>query len=70
VPGTELRRRFPPQPEALRVLGEAMDRGTLSARGADRVLKLAWTIADLADKDRPAAEEVGYALALWTGSAQ
>ena len=70
VPGTELRRRFPPQPEALRVLGEAMDRGTLSARGADRVLKLAWTIADLADKDRPTAEEVGYALALWTGSAQ
>ncbi len=70
VPGTELRLRFPPQPEALRVLGEAMDRGTLSARGADRVLKLAWTIADLADKDRPTAEEVGYALALWTGSAQ
>ncbi|KUP96317.1 YifB family Mg chelatase-like AAA ATPase [Thermobifida cellulosilytica] len=68
VPGAELRRRFPPPPEALRVLGEAMDRGLLSARGADRVLRLAWTVADLGGRDAPTPDDVGHAFALWTGA--
>ncbi len=70
VPGAELRRRFAPQQEALRVLGEALDRGALSARGADRILRLAWTVADLGGRDTPTPDDVGYAFALWTGAAQ
>jgi magnesium chelatase family protein len=41
--------------------------GTLSARGLDRVLRVAWTLADLAAKDRPGQTETSAALALWLG---
>lgn len=69
VPGTRLRREFPVQPEALRVLGRAMDLGQISARGVDRALRVAWTLADLAGRDRPGEEETAYAFALWSGRA-
>jgi magnesium chelatase family protein len=70
IPGSELRRRFPPRPGTLGPLERAMDTGTISARGADRVLRLSWTLADLAGLDRPAAAQVGYALGLWLGVGQ
>jgi magnesium chelatase family protein len=68
IPGSELRRRFAPQAGALAPLERAMDLGRISARGADRVIRLSWTLADLADVRRPGADEVGYALALWLGA--
>jgi magnesium chelatase family protein len=67
VPGSELRRRFAPPASALAPLERAMDLGRISARGADRVIRLSWTIADLAGLDRPRADELGYALGLWSG---
>ena len=67
VPGSELRRRFVPPAGALAPLERAMDRGQISARGADRVLRLSWTLADLAERERPGQPEVGYALGLWLG---
>ena len=39
-----------------------LERGELSARGFDRILRLAWTVADLAGRDRPDAADVGEAL--------
>ena len=45
----------------------AVDRGALSARGYDRVLRTAWTLADLAGRDRPDADHVAEAIALRTG---
>jgi magnesium chelatase family protein len=44
-----------------------LDNGVLSARGLDRVLRVAWTLADLKDGDRPGAAEVNAALGLWLG---
>ena len=38
-------------------------------RGYDRVLRLAWTMADLAGLDRPGRDEVGQALFLKRGYA-
>jgi magnesium chelatase family protein len=35
----------------------------------DRALRVAWTLADLADRDRPGEEEAAYAFALWAGRA-
>jgi magnesium chelatase family protein len=70
VPGSELRRRFAPAPEALAPLERAMDLGRISARGADRVIRLSWTIADLGGISRPGAAEIGYALGLWSGVPQ
>ncbi|MFB4316768.1 YifB family Mg chelatase-like AAA ATPase [Actinomadura sp. 21ATH] len=67
IPGPDLRRRFTPPPEAMRAADDALQNGSLSARGFDRILRVAWTIADLAGRDRPAEDDVGGALALWTG---
>ncbi|GIF02913.1 YifB family Mg chelatase-like AAA ATPase [Actinoplanes siamensis] len=69
VPGPQLRR--PPwllPAKDTRVLREALDRGTVSARGFDRVLRLAWTIADLDGRDRPGGGDVAEALQLRTGA--
>ncbi|RAY12483.1 ATP-binding protein [Actinomadura craniellae] len=69
VPGPELRRRFTPPPEAMLPVDRALGAGTLSARGLDRVLRVAWSCADLAGRDIPAASDVGSALDLWSGRA-
>lgn len=42
----------------------AVDRGELSARGHARVLRLAWTLADLRGRERPAPEDTDVALNL------
>ncbi|MFC0041212.1 YifB family Mg chelatase-like AAA ATPase [Actinomadura rayongensis] len=67
IPGPELRRRFTPSADAMRAIDDALQNGSLSARGMDRVLRVAWTIADLADRDEPDADDVGGALALRMG---
>ncbi len=70
IPGSELRRRFPPAPGALTRLERAIELGQISARGVDRVMRVSWTLADLAGRARPTAEETGYALGLWLGVTQ
>jgi magnesium chelatase family protein len=70
IPGSELRRRFTPGIDALAPLERAMDLGRISARGADRVIRLSWTLADLAGIYRPGIGEVGFALGLWSGTPQ
>ena len=62
VPGHVLRRRWRLPWE---VVGEAerlLDRGALTARGVDRVVRVAWTVADLAGRDVPDAGDVRVAL--------
>jgi magnesium chelatase family protein len=70
IPGRELRRQYAPAPGALRPLERAMDLGEISARGVDRVIRLAWTVADLGGAPRPTAAEISYALGLWLGVTQ
>ncbi|RJT81998.1 ATP-binding protein [Arthrobacter cheniae] len=43
-------------------LDKALDRSLVSARGWDRVLRVAWTISDLAGRDTPEADDVVTAL--------
>ncbi|HEU5416205.1 MAG TPA: hypothetical protein VFV41_00850 [Streptosporangiaceae bacterium] len=43
--------------------------GEISARGVDRIVRMSWTLADLADRDRPGMDEIGYAPGLWLGVA-
>jgi magnesium chelatase family protein len=68
VTGAVLRDRRWRLPRSVsQVLADALDRGQLSARGYDRVLKTAWSIADLDDRDRPDAGDLTEALELRKG---
>ncbi|MCP3816687.1 YifB family Mg chelatase-like AAA ATPase [Streptomyces sp. A3M-1-3] len=70
VPGHELRTRWQTAPGALMAAERDLERGLLTARGLDRVLRVAWTVADLAGKARPDAYDVAAALELRTGIAR
>jgi magnesium chelatase family protein len=67
VPGTALRRQFPPRPGALQSLDRVMELGQVSARGADKIVRVAWSLADLAGKDQPEPDQVNLAIGLWLG---
>jgi magnesium chelatase family protein len=64
VPGPDLRRHWPIPQTALTSLSTELDRGELSTRGVDRVMKVAWTLADLAGRDQPRRDDVDHAFAL------
>jgi magnesium chelatase family protein len=68
VPGSELRRSYRPVNGALAPLERAMDLGQVSARGTDRIIRMSWTLADLAGLPQPGREQIGAALALWLGA--
>ena len=68
VPGHVLRRapyRLPGATTA--VLDRSLDLGRLTLRGYDRVLRVAWSAADLAGLDVPGVDEVATGLALRSG---
>ncbi|BCJ54731.1 hypothetical protein Asp14428_62060 [Actinoplanes sp. NBRC 14428] len=70
VPGPQLRRppwRLPPRDT--RALRAGLERGSLSARGFDRILRLAWSISDLDGRDRPGGSDVDEAAQLRMGDA-
>jgi magnesium chelatase family protein len=67
IPGSELRRTWPPAPGSLRVVERSLERGQISARGMVKVIRVAWTIADLTGKPRPTRDECAIALGLWLG---
>ncbi|MGH3414647.1 MAG: YifB family Mg chelatase-like AAA ATPase [Marmoricola sp.] len=64
VPGPELRRSWPLQPAATRTLDEQVYGGLLTRRGATRVHRVAWSVADLRGVARPGPEELEIALRL------
>ncbi|MBV2353497.1 ATP-binding protein [Streptomyces sp. J2-1] len=67
VPGRELRSRFHAVTGAMDEAERNLERGVLTARGIDRVLRVAWTVADLVGHPRPDASDVCLALQLRTG---
>ncbi len=70
VPGTWLRQGPAAlHPEVRRPLDAALHRGALTLRGYDRVLRVAWTLADLDGRDAPVLGDVGRALFLKRGAA-
>jgi magnesium chelatase family protein len=54
-------------PEATRLVDDRLWSGKLTRRGVTRVHRLAWTVADLADVDRPGVAEAEVALRLRNG---
>ncbi|MEB0001950.1 YifB family Mg chelatase-like AAA ATPase [Cryobacterium sp. RTC2.1] len=68
VPGSWLRSRHLRLDRATTAaLDRALERGGITMRGYDRVLRVAWSIADLEGADRPGVEQLGQALYLRTG---
>jgi magnesium chelatase family protein len=68
VSSAALHNEFAPPGGALAPLHRGLDLGTLSTRGLDRILRVSWTLADLAGKDRPGEPETSAALAMWLGT--
>lgn len=62
VPGSALRQQFRLARDALAPIERALRRGSVTARGADRILRLAWTLADLDGGAVPGPEQVAAAM--------
>jgi magnesium chelatase family protein len=63
--GAALRRgRWRPARAVTADLDRALDRGLITLRGYDRVLRLGWTVADLAGHLSPERDDLGLALTL------
>ncbi|WP_072802149.1 YifB family Mg chelatase-like AAA ATPase [Rhodococcoides yunnanense] len=62
VPGPALRQKFTLSRDAVRPIERALRNGSLTARGADRALRVSWTLSDLAGTSMPGIDEVGAAL--------
>jgi magnesium chelatase family protein len=62
VSGPLLRQRFRLTSDAMKPLRSALDKGLMSIRGVDRTTRVAWTLADLAGRDRPGLDEVTTAM--------
>lgn len=63
IPTAALRRDWCPHGPGAELLHDLERRG-VNMRGSDRVLRMAWTLADLAGRDRPGRDEVATALGL------
>jgi len=63
IPAGELRTRFLPDASGTDVLDE-VERTSRNLRSPDRILRVAWTIADLGGRDRPSGDDIARALGL------
>jgi magnesium chelatase family protein len=66
VPGPVLRRKFPLTTKAKNLLLKSGK--NFSARGADRTIRMSWTIADLAGHSQPTVDDVEQALIFRDGN--
>ncbi|MEV0946268.1 YifB family Mg chelatase-like AAA ATPase [Rhodococcus sp. NPDC049939] len=70
VPGPALRQKFRLSRPALAPVERALRKGVITARGADRALRVAWTVSDLAGLDMPGPDQVVTALGFRDRSCQ
>lgn len=64
VSGTWLRRNTRLDESASRDIEDMLTRGEISMRAVDKLLRVAWTLADLAGRDAPGRDDVDAAMAL------
>lgn len=64
VPGSYLRKHLPLEPTSIQRLESALSKGRISMRGFDRCLRLAWSSADLAQRNQPSEQDVAKAILL------
>lgn len=68
IPARELRTTYRPERTAMNFLHDELDHERLTARGLHKVIRLSWTLADLAGRLTPTLEDVQRAHSLREGS--
>jgi magnesium chelatase family protein len=68
IPSRELRTTYRPQKDAMNFLHDELDHERLTARGLHKVIRLSWTLADLAGREIPTLADVQRAYLLREGS--
>ena len=68
IPARELRTDFKPDRLAMNFLHDELDRERLTARGLHKIIRLAWTLADLGQRDVATLADVQRAYSLREGS--
>ena len=68
IPSRELRARYRPERSAMNFLHDELDHERITARGLHKVIRLSWTLADLAERSVPGLNEVQRAYGLREGS--
>jgi magnesium chelatase family protein len=63
IPSGELRRQWQPDPGGCELMND-LERRSPNLRGPDRILRVAWSIADLAAHDRPSRDDVALAISM------
>ena len=64
IPAPALRNTYRPTKDAMSFLHDQLDREQITARGLHKTIRLAWTLADLADREIPGLEDVQQAFKL------
>jgi len=67
IPARSLRLEYRPEKSALNFLHDELDKERITARGLHKVIRLAWTLADLAEHEIPTLEDVKRAYSLRDG---
>jgi magnesium chelatase family protein len=67
IPARALRLQFRPERAAMNFLHDELDKELITARGLHKVIRLAWTLADLGDHDVPNLDDVRRAYQLRDG---
>jgi len=67
IPSRALRTDFKPDRAAMNFLHDELDRERLTARGLHKVIRLGWTLADLAGRNQPTLKDVTDAYQLREG---
>jgi magnesium chelatase family protein len=69
VPGAVLRGPYRLPRSVRGELDLALERGQVTARGYDRIIRIAWSLADLGGRTSPGSDDVASAKELRTGQA-
>jgi magnesium chelatase family protein len=67
IPARALRIEYRPEKSAMNFLHDELDKELITARGLHKVLRLSWTLADLAEHQIPTIEDVQRAYSLRNG---
>jgi magnesium chelatase family protein len=62
IPSDALRGKYRPEKSAMVRLLDLLDDGAISARTLHRIIRLGWSFADLAGRDRPGINEITRAI--------